>query len=744
MSGRFSLEAIFKGVDRTTRVARAISNAMGRTHKSLAAGVAKLNALNNTVIGGLKSVALAATATAVAVGGIALNVGRTGADFEQAITNVGAVSLMTRDQVAELEKKALELGATTKFSATEVANGMELMGKAGFDNAQILEGIGGVLSAAAADGGELAETAGHISNVLKGMGLATSEVTRVADVLTLASARTNSSIGSLGESMANVSSTARQFKIPLEDTVAAVAMLQDVGLDASEAGSAVNTMLTQMAAPSKKAQQQMKELGISFQDAKGNMLPFGKVLEQLKKSADKSGGNMKQVAFFAELVGLRGQKAAGNLKDLFNSGKFQSLVKELDGARGSAEKMSKIRMDTLLGDIETLGGSIDSLKIALHNTQSGPLRKMVQGITKWIDANQELIKMKVVEFIERAIPVIENFAQGVEQGFKNMMPWLEKAAGVFEELFGAGSAGPRQNAFIWGERITEIAGALVILQGALLLAQGAVFLWGIAAKGAAVWTFLLSTAQAVMAFTTAPCIPMLLSAAGAAALAAAPFVLLAAAVLLLADAFSSLSTATGGHAWEFIGDLLTPGQDARKNVNDRMNAEAKARAKERERLGAVEKAALEKRQGGGAGANLPSMGISGLQEQMKGLDKLTEQIKAREEALKKAAPTDIAAAPPAFALPPMAAPGAAPFSPATMGLPPLPGGFDMAALSQQIGEQMQNIDIQGSPQVVLADREPLKDSMEITVRAESGSEAEVTDPPKTKRTKLKLQPSGDP
>src|SRR5690606_12960419 len=145
---------------------------------------------------------------------------------------------------------------------------------AGFSSQEILSGVGPVLSAAAASGLEIAEVANHVSNALKGMGLEASEAGRVADVLALASSKTNSSIGSLGEALSNVSATARDFGIPLEDTVASLALLQDVGLDASVSGSALNTMLTKMAKPTAEIASQMERFGVTFKDAKGNMLPF--------------------------------------------------------------------------------------------------------------------------------------------------------------------------------------------------------------------------------------------------------------------------------------------------------------------------------------------------------------------------------------------------------------------------------------------------------------------------------------
>ncbi len=468
MAGRFSLEAIFTARDQASRVVARIHGTMSQLQRKMATGLRDVDRVNEKVLSGLGAIANKAKVVGLVFGsmaaGAAISIGKTGAEFEQAITNVGAVSLMTRDQIAELEKKALDLGASTKFSATEVAGAMELMGKAGFTNAEILQGIEGVLSAAAAEGAGIEEVAGHVSNVLKGMGLASDQAGRVADVLTLASSRTNSSISSLGESMAQVASTARQLNVPLEDTVAAVAMLQDVGLDASVAGSAVNTMLTQLAKPTDDVAAKLKKFGVKFKDAKGNMLPFQDVLANLSKAAEKSGGNFDQVAFFADLVGLRGQKAAANLKDLFNTGKVQSLTKELQGAAGSAKKMADIRMNTFSGDLEQLGGAIDSVKIALFQTQSGPLREMVQGVTAWITANQGLIKGKFVQFlvdVKAHLPEIWTWTKRIGVGVGIFLTWTAavKVAAI------ATSA--------WGVAMSITNGIMVVLRTAVTLSTAA-------------------------------------------------------------------------------------------------------------------------------------------------------------------------------------------------------------------------------------------------------------------------------
>ncbi len=421
--GKFSVEAVFRALDNFSSVVGGIEKNTKRLLKGVSGAVAGLNGVVDKAISGLKTVAAVAGTVAVAAGAALLKLGETGADFEQAITNVGAVSLMTRKEVAELEKEARRLGSTLDgfgFTATQVAGAMELMGKAGFTNQEIMQSIGGILGAAAAEGATLEDIAGLVSNTLKGMGMEAKETARVADVLTLASARTNSSISSLGESMGILSSTARQFKIPFEQAVASVALLQDVGLDASTAGTAVSTMLTKLASPTKEIAAQMDALGIKFQDAKGNMLPLAQVFAQFDKAGKKAGGNMKAVAFFADLVGLRGQKAALNLKDLFATGKFGDLVKELEGAAGSAQKMATIRMDTLKGDLTLLSNAADDVKISLFDMESGPLRDVVKGITAWVTANKELIVQKVgdtIKSIADHMPEIVTWGERIGKAF---------------------------------------------------------------------------------------------------------------------------------------------------------------------------------------------------------------------------------------------------------------------------------------------------------------------------------------
>lgn len=403
MAGRFSIETVFKAVDRITGPVKRMQTTTGKFTRSLESGFRRTDRVMSSVSRGIKRTAqVTAAGLAIVTAGL-VNAGKAGMGFEQAITNVGAVGLKTREQLAPLEAMALDLGRSTKFTSTEAANAMEILARAGFDTNQILQATPATLDAAAASGLEIAEVANHVSNVLKGMGLEMTDAGRVADVLALASARTNSSIGSLGEGMKNVAAVASQLGVPLEDTVAAVALLQDVGLDASVSGTAFSVMLSRMAKPTAGITAMMRRFGISFKDAKGNMLPLPKVLEQLNKASSKFGGNFDKIGFLMELVGTRGAKAAVQLGNLFESGKLNTLTAGLEKAEGVVKRMAAIRMNTLEGDLTLLGSAVDAVKVKMFGLQSGPLRDIVQNMTKWVSANEELIASGVAEYIGKII-----------------------------------------------------------------------------------------------------------------------------------------------------------------------------------------------------------------------------------------------------------------------------------------------------------------------------------------------------
>jgi TP901 family phage tail tape measure protein len=427
------------------------------------------------VAGQMGSMAMAAGALGAAGAGITAvlaGMSSKAATFEAQMSAVGAVMLKGKDEINDLTKAAKRLGATTVFSASQVGEGMESMARAGFSIIDIIGpdgksgGIKGVLDAAAASGMGLAETANHVSNVLKGMGLEASEAGRVADVLAVASSKTNSSIGSLGESIKNVASTAKQFQIPLEEVVAGVALLQDVGLDASVAGSSMNTMLTKMATMSTGTKKKLTALGVAFEDTEHNMLPFPVVLDNIAKASRESGGNMEAAAMLAEMFGLRGQKAAANLQDLAESGRFSELVETLKQAEGKASEMAALRLDNLTGQFTLLSSATEGFAIEAMGPLNEELKEGVINIT-------ELMSAITMGMQGEGDGAASDFGKGLMEGITAIadgMKWLREQFEGWMDSVGEGETNWAKTAGI----ITVAIVAIMLVLTPVLLAIGAI------------------------------------------------------------------------------------------------------------------------------------------------------------------------------------------------------------------------------------------------------------------------------
>lgn len=445
MSNRFSIEAVFSAKDGISAVIAKIGEKVNGASKGMAAGLTELQGVTSRATGALADMAMKAAAVGAVIGAGLLHVVKVGADFEQAITNVGAVSGKGRNQIQDLEKAALSLGVTTQFSATEVANGMEMMARKGFTTEEILKGIPGVLNAVAASGQDMATVAGIVGSSIRGFGLDAGDASHVANVLAFASAKTGATITDLGSALATAAPTAKALGVSLEDTTAAVGLLQRMGIDASTAGSATATMLAKITKPSKEVAAQMATMGVKFKDAKGNMLPFNQVLGQFVKVGDKAGGNMDRMAFFAELVGLRGDKAALGLAEMAKTGDFQKLSDGLQHVGDFAGDVAKIRMDTTLGSWKLLTSTVEVLETKLFGLKSGALRGVIDSTNAWIAANQDLIVSKVQDFI---------------QGIADNMPKI----------------------VTWGERILKVVGIFLAFAAAAKTASTAVDIVSFAAK----------------------------------------------------------------------------------------------------------------------------------------------------------------------------------------------------------------------------------------------------------------------
>jgi len=318
-----------------------------------------------------------ASGAAVAFGALTKAVIDTGMKFQSSMARVGALSGATGDELSRLTATARELGATTVFSATEAAEGMQFLAMAGFDTNQVIEAMPGLLDQAAAGQIDLGRAADITSNVLSGFGLTAAESSRVADVLTKASISSNTTIEGLGQSMQFVAPVAASLGLELEELTAATGILGDAGIQATRAGTSLRGSLLQLATPSKQQRALMDELGFSFTKADGSTKSLAEVVADLEKRTK----GMTDAQRTSTLSVLVGQEAASGFTTLISTGseKLREFTEELENAGGTAEEVAAKQIDTLEGSIKLLNSATDDLKITLFDTFSEDLQLAIDG-----------------------------------------------------------------------------------------------------------------------------------------------------------------------------------------------------------------------------------------------------------------------------------------------------------------------------------------------------------------------------
>ena len=355
-----------------------------------------LKGLNKSIDGfgkKLFGVGKVATVAAVGAGAAFWKLTESSREFDKGISNTAAAMGKTKGEIVELRNLALELGKTTKFTATEAADGLTMLAKAGFDTEKQMKALPAVLAGAAAGDIEMSRAAEIATSNLNAFGLEADQTQMIMDTLATISTKTKTDFDSLQGSLQGAAPTAKALGFSFKQTAVMASLLQDAGIDASEAGSSIKTMLNKLAAPTKKARAMMKEAGVTFTDEFGNMLPPKELFKQLEAMGASFEGNADKVAAFSEAVGLRGQKAALLLAEsLSGKGKFDDLTKATEDVTGAAKKMADTKLDNLAGDVTLMGSAWDGLKQSLGGTTDAPVRKLVQQFTAFL-GNEDVKKL---------------------------------------------------------------------------------------------------------------------------------------------------------------------------------------------------------------------------------------------------------------------------------------------------------------------------------------------------------------
>lgn len=350
-------------------------------------GIIKITNIAKTGLTAVTASIAAVSAGLVAVGTASAKVG---SSFEAAMSKVGAISGATGKDLDALTAKAKEMGAKTKFSASESADAFTYMAMAGWDTKSMLDGIDGIMALSAADGLDLATTSDIVTDALTAFGMQAKDSGHFADVLAKASTSANTNVSMLGESFKYVAPLAGSLGYSVEDMSVALGLMANASIKGSMAGTSLKTALANMAAPTKKMQEVMDKYNLSLTDASGTMKPFSDVIEDLR---DKFGDLSEQEQTAAAST-LFGKEAMAGMLAIINASDadFKNLTKNINNADGAAQSMADTMQDNLQGQITILKSALEGLGIEIYDSMQNPLKDAVSTGIDYVDKLTQAFK----------------------------------------------------------------------------------------------------------------------------------------------------------------------------------------------------------------------------------------------------------------------------------------------------------------------------------------------------------------
>lgn len=421
---------------------------------------------------GIKATAAIVGGATAAVSGFAATAIKAGSDFEAGMSKVQAISGASGDEIAKLADKAKEMGAKTKFSATESAEAMQYMAMAGWKTGDMLNGIEGIMNLAAASGEDLASTSDIVTDALTAFGEAADQSGKFADALAAAASNSNTNVAMLGESFKYVAPVAGALGYSYKDVSVALGLMANSGIKASMSGTSLRQLFTNLAKPTDSMAAAMDYLGISLQDSEGNMKSLMDVMQDLRKSFGKC--QMPMDEFQSKLAELDTQYANGELTEKKYNKALQDLTEKAYGAEGAlkakyaatlagtegmsgllaivnasdddfdklteaiynsngaAEKMADTMNDNLQGAITLAKSALESIQIALYENVQDPMKDTVKTVTSMLeDMNNSLAKNG---FNGLVVSFASSLAQLTQMGLDEA-PKLVELAGTLCDAF---------------------------------------------------------------------------------------------------------------------------------------------------------------------------------------------------------------------------------------------------------------------------------------------------------------------
>lgn len=367
--------------------------------------VASTESATSKMAGLMKKSAAVIGVASVAAAKKTIDVGKS---FEAGMSEVQAISGASGKDLEKLSAKAKQMGATTKFSATESATALKYMAMAGWKTNQMVSGLSGVMNLAAASGEDLGTVSDIVTDSMTAFGLKAKDSGHFADVLAKASSSSNTNVAMMGETFKYVAPLAGSMKYSIEDTATAIGLMANAGIKGSQAGTELRSILTRLVKPPKDAAAALSALGISTTKADGSMKPMRQTMAELREKF--SGLTDSQKSQYA--AAIAGQEAMSGLLAIVNASDsdFNKLQKAIDNSSGAAKKQADIMNNNLQGALYDLGSAAEAVGIGIYEDIKTPLTKAVGVGTKQLRILSSKLKKGGIKKIvpEEAINTVEN------------------------------------------------------------------------------------------------------------------------------------------------------------------------------------------------------------------------------------------------------------------------------------------------------------------------------------------------
>lgn len=317
------------------------------------------------------------------IAGLGVAAVKTTADFDSEMSKVSAISGATGTDLDKLRGKAREMGAKTKFSASEAAQGMQYMAMAGWKTQDMMDGLEGIMNLAAASGEDLASTSDIVTDALTAFGLSAKDSSHFSDILAAASSNANTNVSMMGETFKYAAPVLGSLGYTAEDAALAIGLMANAGIKSSQAGTALRGAITNLAKPTDTVAAAMDKYGISLTDSSGKMLSLRELMEQLRQKL----GGLSEAEQAQAAAALFGKEAMSGMLAIINGSDkdFEKLAGAIDNCDGSSEKMANTMNDNLQGQITILMSQLQELAISFGEILMPKIRDIVTHIQNFVD-----------------------------------------------------------------------------------------------------------------------------------------------------------------------------------------------------------------------------------------------------------------------------------------------------------------------------------------------------------------------